>query len=153
MNQLHLIPQSVPQPVHEAEALVLHCMDPRLTGPVKDYLDRRGLRGRYDQIALEGGAIGVMSNRNSAWADTFWQHVRLARIHHGIHKIIVIDHRDCTACQHFPGDTPTSERERETVVHMIWMEALADEIKTREPGLDVELLLMDLDETVEVIDG
>jgi len=32
------------------------------------------------------------------------------------------------------------------------MEALADEIITREPGLEVELLLMDLNGSVEAID-
>jgi len=36
---------------------------------------------------------------------------------------------------------------------MIWMEALADETKTREPDLEVELLLMDLDGSVEVMTG
>ena len=36
---------------------------------------------------------------------------------------------------------------------MALMESLADEIRTREPGLAVELLLMDLDGSVEVLDA
>lgn len=134
------------------EALVLSCMDYRLIARVAAYLDGRGLRGRYDQIVLPGGAIGVMSDETGAWSETFWQHVKLARDLHGIRKIIVIDHRDCGACKAFVGQHCADERERETVIHMIWMEALADEIKTREPDLDVELVLMDLDGTVERID-
>jgi hypothetical protein len=126
-------------------------MDYRLITPVADYLEGRNLRGKYDQIVLAGGAIGVMADENSAWAETFWQHVKLARDLHGIRKIIVIDHRDCGACKAFVGKECADERTGETVIHQIWMEALADEIKTREPGLEVELLLMDLDGSVEVI--
>lgn len=151
MNMVMSKPQSAPDPSHQTEALVLNCMDYRLIGPVADYLTSRGLQGRYDQIVLAGGAIGVMSDETSAWAETFWQHVRLARDLHGIRRIIVIDHRDCGACKAFVGQTCADERERETVIHMIWMEALADEIRTREPDLEVELLLMDLDGTVEEI--
>jgi carbonic anhydrase len=151
MNMPMTKPQSAPDPSHQTEALVLNCMDYRLISPVADYLDGRGLRGKYDQIVLAGGAIGVMADKNSAWAETFWQHVRLARDLHGIRKIIVIDHRDCGACKAFFGKECADEREGETAIHMIWMEALADEIKTRESDLEVELLLMDLDGSVEVI--
>lgn len=142
---------SLDSQVHDIEALVLNCMDFRLIGPVADYLEGRGLRGRYDQIVLAGGAIGVMSDETTAWAETFWQHVKLARDLHGIRKIIVIDHRDCGACKAFVGKTCADERERETTIHMVWMQALADEVQIREPDLDVELLLMDLDGSVEVI--
>jgi carbonic anhydrase len=151
MNMAMTKPQSAPDPSHQTEALVLNCMDYRLIAPVADYLDGRGLRGKYDQIVLAGGAIGVMADENSAWAETFWQHVKLARDLHGIRKIIVIDHRDCGACKAFVGKECADERSGETVIHQIWMEALADEIKTREPDLEVELLLMDLDGSVEVI--
>lgn len=144
-------PQSATDPSHQTEALVLNCMDYRLIAPVADYLDRRGLRGKYDQVVLVGGAIGVMADENSAWAETFWQHVKLARDLHGIRRIIVIDHRDCGACKAFVGKECADERTGETLIHQIWMEALSDEIKTREPDLDVELLLMDLDGSVEVM--
>lgn len=140
-----------PDPSHMTQALVLNCMDHRLLAHVAAYLDGRGLRGKYDQIVLAGGAIGVMSDQTSAWSETFWQHVNLARDLHGIRKIIVIDHRDCVDCNPFFSKTNADARERETVIHMIWMEALADEIRTREPGLEVELLLMDLDGSVEPI--
>lgn len=139
------------RPGHATEALVLNCMDYRLVGPVSDYLEARGLRGRYDQIVLAGGAIGVMSDQTAAWAETFWQHVTLAQDLHGIQKIIVIDHRDCGACKAFVGKTCADERARETEIHTAWMSALANEIKTRAPGLEVELLLMDLDGSIEVI--
>ncbi len=142
-------PQASAQQVPQTEALVLNCMDYRLVGAVADYLDGRGLRGKYDQITLAGGAIGVMSDQTTAWAKTFWQHVALARKLHGIRKVIIIDHRDCGACKAFVSTDCADIREVETVTHMKWMEALADEIAKREPGLEVETLLMDLDGSVE----
>lgn len=138
--------------VQQTEALVLNCMDYRLVGAVADYLDGRGLRDKYDQITLTGGAIGVMSDQTSAWAKTFWQHVALARELHHIRRIIIIDHRDCTACKTFVRGDYADIREIETATHMIWMEALADEITTREPGLEIEILLMDLDGSVETFE-
>ena len=134
------------------DALVLNCMDYHMIAPVTEYLERRGLRGKYDQIVLAGGAIGVMADENSAWAETFWQHVKLARDLHGIHKILVIDYRDCGACKAFVGKECANERAGETAIHQSWMTALQAEINKREPELDVELLLMDLDGSVETLD-
>jgi hypothetical protein len=149
MNITNLKTDAVAAPVHMVDALVLNCMDHRLIGPVGDYLDGRGLRGRYDQIILAGGAIGVMSDQNAPWAETFWRHVKLARDLHGIHKVIVIDHRDCGACKAFVDKSCADERSSETAIHKKWMGALSDELKIREPDLEVELLLMDLDGSVE----
>ncbi|WP_092369675.1 carbonic anhydrase [Cribrihabitans marinus] len=139
-------------PSQQAEALVLNCMDHRLIGAVADYLDGRGLTGKYDQIVLAGGAVGVMADETAPWAETFWAHVGLARELHGISRIIVIDHRDCGACKAFVGSDCAEDPDHEIAVHTQRMEALADEIRTREPGLKVELLFMDLDGRVETLD-
>lgn len=138
---------------HQAEALVLNCMDHRLLSAVSHYLEGRGLYGRYDQISLAGAAVGIMSDPGSPWAETFWAHVALARDLHGVQRIIVIDHRDCGACKAFVGQDCAGDRDRELTIHMKLMEDLADEIRTREPGLAIELLLMDLDGSVEVLDA
>lgn len=141
------------EPRHKADALVLNCMDYRLIGAVADYMKARGLEGRYDQVILAGGAIGVMCDQTAHWAETFWQHVELAMDLHGVRKIIVIDHRDCGACKAFVGKDCAEDRDLETATHMKWMEALADETATRHPDLDVELLLMDLDGHVADVGG
>jgi carbonic anhydrase len=151
MNVTTITTDQQAKPAHTTEALVLSCMDHRLVGHVADYLEGRRLRGRYDQISLAGGAIGVMSDQTAAWAETFWQHVELARDLHGIRRVIVIDHRDCGACKAFVCKTCADERARETQIHIDWMTALAQAIKPRAPDLEVELLLMDLDGSVEVI--
>ena len=78
-------------------------------------------------------------------ADTFWEHRKLAGKLHGIERFIVIDHRDCEACRSFVGPTCADNPDAEMSTHMRAMEELADEVRAREPGLEVKLLLMDLD--------
>ncbi len=147
------VDQLRPEAGHTAEALVLNCMDHRLLDAVADYLAQRGLRGRYDQVTIAGAAIGVMAEPVPGWAETFLQHVALARKLHGIRKVIVIDHRDCGACKAFVDKDCANDSEKERAIHAARMGQLADTIKTREPELEVELLLMDLDGSVERIGG
>ncbi|MFQ6548481.1 carbonic anhydrase [Aestuariibius sp. 2305UL40-4] len=144
----HPQPADTNSSAHQAEALVLSCMDFRLIGAVADYMDTRGLAGRYDHIILAGGAMGVMAKDHPDWDRTFWQHLSLARKLHGIKRLILIDHRDCGACKMFVGPDCADDPDGELVTHMRVMEALADDVRTREPGLEVELILMDLDGTV-----
>lgn len=136
---------------HSARALVLTCMDFRLTGAVSDYLAQRGLAGSYDHIVIAGAALGVMNDPGSAWATTFWDHVRLARELHGIERVIVIDHRDCGACKAFMGADCADDPTREATIHEQALGHLACQIEAREPGLGVELLLMALDGSVSPV--
>ena len=140
-----------PADVHQTEALVLSCMDHRLVDDVTRYMNTRGMRSKYDQITLAGASIGVLTDEKSSWSKTFWEHVELARELHGIKKIIVIDHRDCAACKAFVTPTCGQDPAAELKLHTIMLNRLADEVRTREPGLKVELFLMNLDGSVEEI--
>ena len=73
---------------HATEALVLSCMDFRMTGHVSDFLAGKGLRGRYDLVAIAGAAIGVMYTGKPEWGEVFWEHVDLARELHGIRRVV-----------------------------------------------------------------
>ncbi len=136
---------------HTAEALVVTCMDFRLVGSVASYLQGLGLEGNYDHVALAGAALGVMQDPGSAWARTFWDHLKLARELHGIKRVIVIDHRDCGACKALIGPDCADDPSREAEIHRQALMALSEEIRIRAPDLKVELALMDLDGSVTVI--
>ena len=136
---------------HQTEALLLNCMDYRLVDDVTRYMESRGMRDKYDQITLAGASIGVLTEEKRSWGNTFWEHVELARELHGIKKIIVIDHRDCGACKVFITPECGKDPDAELKLHTKMLNRLANEIRTREPGLEVELLLMDLDGTVQQI--
>lgn len=151
MHQKTDKPEPTYTAIHNIEALLLNCMDYRLVDDVIRYMDSRGLKGQYDQITIAGAAIGVLTSKRNAWGKTFWEHVALARELHGIKKIIVIDHRDCGACKAFTSADCAADRDGEFEIHRKWQTRLAEEIIKREPGLEPELLLMDLDGSVEEI--
>jgi len=136
---------------HTTKVLLLNCMDHRLVDNVTRYMDSRSMRDRDDQITLAGAAIGVLAEEKSAWGETFWDHVGLARELHNIEKIIVINHRYCGARKAFVTPECGQDPEAEMKLHTVMLNRLAKEIRSREPGLEVELLLMNLDGTVQHI--
>ena len=54
------------------EMLLLTCMDFRLTGAVDNYMEARGLAGKFDHVILAGASLGALNDRFPAWAEVFW---------------------------------------------------------------------------------
>src|SRR5262245_39256114 len=79
------------------DALLLNCIDYRLTGATTDYMTQQKMAGKYDQIVLAGAALGAKNDKFPDWGKTFWDHVQVAIDLHNIHKVVVVDHRDCGA--------------------------------------------------------
>lgn len=134
-----------------ADALLLNCIDYRLTAATTRYMGKRGMAGKYDQIVLAGAALGAKNDKFPAWGTTFWDHVQVAKELHRIHQIIVIDHRDCGAYKVILGEDLAGDRKKEFEVHAKQMRSLRAEIGKRHPDLKVQLFLMDLDGKVETV--
>lgn len=132
-------------------ALLLSCMDFRLTDDTERYMAGRGLRKKYDHIILAGASLGALTEKYPAWGRTFWEHLEVAIQLHGIHKVLVMDHRDCGAYRAVLGEDLAKDPAREKSVHASKLRELGRLIKDKYPKLAVELLLMRLDGTVEVI--
>lgn len=120
--------------------LLLSCMDYRLVDATGRYMSARGLKNKYDHISLAGASLGALT-----WIMMLWQHLDIAVGMHKIEKVIVMDHRDCGAYETF------KDRDKETEVHTENLNKLSNMIKEKYPGLEVELLLMDLDGKVQNI--
>lgn len=136
---------------HGTEALLLTCMDYRLTDAVERYMSGRGMRDQYDQVILAGAALGATTAQRPAWNTTFWEHLDVAIQLHSIHKVMVMDHRDCGAFRVFLGEDFAKDRAKETAIHTETLRDLAKQIHEKYPKLEVELLLMDLDGKVEIV--
>jgi carbonic anhydrase len=130
------------------EALLLSCMDYRLIDDIVRYMDGRGMTDKYDHVVLAGASLGVLNDKNTAWGQTFWDHVDVALQLHHIHKIIVMDHRDCGAYKVFLGPDHAKDAATEFESHAAKLRALQAQIKAKFPQLEVELLLMALDGSV-----
>lgn len=137
----------------QTEALLLSCMDYRLLDDVARYMDGRELTEKYDHVILAGASIGVTNQKYPAWGQTFWDHVGVAAELHHIKRVIVMDHRDCGAYKLFLGPEHAQDRAVETAAHGREAAKLKTAINARHPGLEVELLLMALDGSVEPLNG
>jgi carbonic anhydrase len=133
------------------DALLLCCIDYRLVDETERYMTRRGLRNKYDQVILAGAALGALSPQYPAWGTTFWDHLGLAIELHQIHKVMLMDHRDCGAYKVILGEDLSKDPARETTVHAGKLKELATAIVKKHPKLEVELLLMALDGKVEKV--
>ena len=136
-----------------ADAFVLTCMDYRLVDDGVNYLNGRGLKNKYDHGVLAGGTIGALGKLGQEWADTFWKHVDTAIKLHAVHELIVIDHRDCGAYKIIFGKESIAKRADETKPHKKQAAVLTAQMKKKFPQLRTEMLLMDLDGSVEVLSG
>jgi hypothetical protein len=133
------------------EALLLNCIDYRLTSATTRYMAKRHMDGKYDQFILAGAALGAETDKFPAWGTTFWEHVQVAIDLHGIRKIIVMDHRDCGAYKVILGLDLAAKPKEEFDAHATQMRSLRADIGRRHPQLAVELLLMGLDGKVETV--
>jgi carbonic anhydrase len=132
-----------------AEALLLSCIDYRLTDKVAAYMDGRGLRENYDQVILAGASLGAVTDKYPEWGRTFHEHLGLAIKLHDIHRVILLDHRDCGAYKLILGKDLTGDAEKR--LHAGEQHRLAREIRHQQPKLAVETLLMSLDGSVETV--
>lgn len=146
-----MLPDRVAHAAGGTEALLLSCMDFRLMDDIEKYMAGRGLRDKYDHVVLAGASLGAVTDKYPAWNKTYWDHVGLAVSLHHIHKVIVIDHRDCGAYKVILGEDLAKDAAKEKRVHGDKLRELAAQIKKQHPKLEVELLLMDLDGKVESI--
>ncbi len=130
------------------EALLLTCMDYRLANEIEAYMSARGLRDKYDHVVLAGASLGATTDRFPAFAETFWTHLDLAMQLHQVHRVIVLDHRDCGAYRMVLGDGAVKDAQTELASHVKQLYALRQAIVTRHHHMEVEIGLMNLDGTV-----
>lgn len=146
-----ILPSGPARAAGKTEALLLSCMDYRLIGETERYMSSRGLRNKYDHVILAGASLGTLTAKYPAWNKTFWEHLDIAIQLHQIHKVIVLDHRDCGAYKVILGEDFSKDREKETAIHSEKLEELRKQISEKYPKLEVELLLMSLNGKVEKI--
>ncbi len=133
------------------EAMLLSCIDPRTQEPVRTWMDKQGLLGKYSQFTFAGAAIGAVAPKFGAWHRTFWDNLAATVQLHSIKKVIAIDHRDCGACRIAYGDKSTSTLEIETEQHRKVFAEFRRELARHQPKLGVETGLISLDGKMEIL--
>jgi len=134
----------------KADALVLTCIDYRFVHVIPQYMQEHYPSLSYDHTILAGASLGVFTGIYPAWASTFWEHLEVAIALHGIHTVIILDHRDCGAYREFealpeePSEAPGLVPER--TIHQHYMDRLAALITKSHRSLRVITDLLDVPE-------
>ena len=133
------------------DILLLSCMDYRLVDDTERYMTRRGLRNKYDHVVLPGAALAAVTEKYPEWNKTFWDELGLAIELHHVHKVMILDHRDCGAYKQIFGEDFARHPKKETEIHAFNLKRLTELIHEKHEPLEVEILLMNLAGRVEKI--
>ncbi|WP_440930637.1 carbonic anhydrase [Candidatus Pelagibacter sp.] len=130
------------------KAMVLSCMDPRFQPLVFNYLNKKGLKGKYSAFTIAGAAVGVTHNKFKKWHVAFIENLATSIELHKIEKLIVINHRDCGAAKIANGKKEFSMA-NENHIHKTSFQSLKKILKKKFPKLKVDFNLMGLDKKVQ----
>jgi carbonic anhydrase len=132
------------------EAMLLSCIDPRMVTPVYDYMQKRGLAGKYSQFVIAGAAIAVVAPKFATWRPAFWDNLATSVELHGLSRIIAIDHRDCGAARIAYGASSIADPQTETKTHREVLAEFRVAVAEHHPQLTIETGLMALDGSLQM---
>ena len=132
------------------EAMVLSCIDPRFPEHTLNHMRSRGMVGKYSQFVVAGAAIGVVAPAFKDWHKTFWDNLEASIQLHNIPKVIALNHRDCGAARIAYGEARVANPKVETETHRAALMEFRAQVKQRQPKLEIETGLMNIDGQVEM---
>jgi hypothetical protein len=106
--------------------------------------------GKYSQFVIAGAAIGVVAPAFKDWHKAFWDNLEASMQLHNIPKVIAIDHRDCGAARIAYGEARVANPQVETETHRAALMEFRAQVKQRQPKLEIETGLMNIDGEVEM---
>lgn len=133
---------------HDAEVLLLTCIDFRFFAKIAKHMDDAGLKGKYDQVILAGAELGPVidfpPNPRLHWQQFFLEHLALAKDLHRIKRVVVLGHRDCGAYKKFGllPERPTPDQEY--AAHKLQAERLKQLVLRFHSDLKVDKFLLSL---------
>ena len=130
------------------KAMVLSCIDPRFQSIVYNYLKRKKLKGKCSSFTMAGSSIGVTATKFKRWHKTFWDNIDTSIKLHQIKKLIVINHRDCSAAKIINGNKEFSKI-NETKIHKDSFKKIKKIFKKKYPKLSIELNIVSLNTRIE----
>ncbi len=112
-----------------------------------NFMDGKGMTDKYDHVVLAGASHETFKT----WHETFWSHLAVAIDLHKIHKVMIIDHRDCGTYKIALCPDHTKDPAAGLAAHSAILMPLASKIKEKCANLGVETYLMAIDGTVEAV--
>jgi len=125
------------------ELLVIHCLDWRLQSGLHEWLREKGYQGKYDQVAVAGGAKDLVSSASAEKKYFLIEQIDNSVFLHNIQKVFLIHHNDCGA---YGGRAAFASDTAEKIAHLTDMEIAQEIIETKYPQLTVENYYAQLNE-------
>ena len=133
------------------EAMLLSCIDPRFVQLHHDYMNERGLKGKYSQFVIAGGPAALATPKFADWHKAFWDNLATSVQLHNINKVIALSHRDCGAVKIAWGDASVASPAAETATHRAFLPEFRAMMAKQQPKLAVETGIIGLDGKVELV--
>jgi hypothetical protein len=133
------------------EAMLVKCIDPRFTTNTWTYMAGRGWQNLYSQFNIAGGPVGCVAPAFASWHQTWWDNFKISYDLHEIKRVVAVCHRDCGAAVVAYGDRIKTDRAFETERLSEALRTFRSEVKKRHSELPVELGIMELNGSVEVV--
>ena len=123
------------------KAMVLSCIDPRFQSKVFKYLKNKKLSGKYSSFTIAGAGIGVTHKKFKKWHQTFWDNLNASIKLHKISKLIVINHKDCSAAKiAYGGNKFNSSIENK--MHKLSFKNIKIKLKKKHPKVKVNFKIL-----------
>ncbi|MFO1162927.1 MAG: carbonic anhydrase [Reyranellaceae bacterium] len=133
------------------EAMLVNCIDPRVTTTSLGYMVSRGFMNQYSQFVFAGGPIGAVAPAFEHWHKTFWENLAISIQLHNIKRVVGFTHRDCGAAFVAYGDALKTDKALETAKQSEALKQFRAEVIKRHPNLSVDTGIMAIDGLVEVV--
>ncbi|MBR0649431.1 hypothetical protein GXW78_07135 [Roseomonas terrae] len=134
-----------------ADTFVVSCIDPRFVEGPSALLHALGREGRYSEMRIAGAALAAVNAAQPAWGAALWENLAASRQLHGVRRVTFLNHRDCGAVNAWAGRRLADDPAEELRVHAELMNRAAAEVRRRHPDMEVEIGLMALDGSVQVL--
>jgi carbonic anhydrase len=133
---------------HDAEVLLLTCIDFRFFHKVAAHIEDAELSGKYDHVIVAGAELGPVVDfppePKLHWQQFFLEHLALSQSLHNIQRVLVLGHRDCGAYKKFQVLPENPDPEQERLAHLTHANRLEALVQRFYPKLPVDKFLLDL---------
>jgi carbonic anhydrase len=119
---------------HDCTAVILHCIDFRFGRDIKAYLEKKGLLGDADTVAIAGSAKNLVSPAAESDREFVLRQLDISKRLHRVCRVILMNHTDCGA---YGGRSAFGSDEDEERRHRDDLSSAASIIRRRHPDLEV----------------
>lgn len=144
--------QSSTNPYEEkVQILLIKCSDYRLNDEADDFMQKRGLKDKYEEISMQGGSLGIDNVLRPELKNAFLVQLEDLKKLRDIKIVILMDHVNCDIFKNIHGTKHTLNYEAEMQLHSHHLQNVKAMILEKYPDMVVEMLLMSLDGSVDTI--